>query len=275
MSRCSVAIDGRGRVRASRLMAATVAGQCVGCPCLFVRCRRVLRARVSRRADASVGASACRCRSRGRGPRDLIFDVKSEDPPPLEAVHEPLHRCALAGRMDLLMAVERRATPPDETSGVSAVRPRARASAAIASLSAITTGSDRGRPNRVPFARAAAMPALTRSTMSSRSYSASVANMFNISRPVDVDGSMPSEIDRTCTPRSRSRFTVFSTSIRSGRGGRLARRRRCRRLRRTRGLLHPGPLDRGLAPRGDIREDVALLHPGSNERIELQLRVLT
>jgi DNA-binding response OmpR family regulator len=32
---------------------------------------------------------------------DLIFDVKSEDPPPLEAVHEPLHRCALAGRMDL------------------------------------------------------------------------------------------------------------------------------------------------------------------------------
>ncbi len=40
-------------------------------------------------------------------------------------------------------------------------------------------------------------------------------------------------------------------------------------------LFHPGPLDRGLAPRGDIREDVALLHPGGNERVELQLRVLT
>lgn len=158
-------------------------GQCAGCPCLFVQCRRVLRARVSRRADASVGASACRCRSRGRGPRgDLIFDVKSEDPPPLEAVHRSLHRCAFAGRVSLLVALESRATPPHETSRI--------------------------------LRRAAAMPALTRSTMSSRSYSASVASMFRISRPVDVDGSMPSEIDGTFTPRSRSRFTVFSTSIR-------------------------------------------------------------
>lgn len=36
--------------------------------------------------------------------------------------------------------------------------------------------------------------------------------MFSISWPVDVVGSMPSESDRTCMPRSRSRFTVFSTS---------------------------------------------------------------
>lgn len=62
------------------------------------------------RADAALAGE-------GRE-RDLIFDVKSEDPPPLEAVHEPLHRCALAGRAGLPVAVERRATPPDETSGV-------------------------------------------------------------------------------------------------------------------------------------------------------------
>lgn len=42
----------------------------------------------------------------------------------------------------------------------------------------MTTGFDRGRPKRVPFAWAAAMPALTRSAMSSRSYSASVASAF-------------------------------------------------------------------------------------------------
>ncbi len=57
---------------------------------------------------------------------------------------------------------------------------------AIASLSAITAGSDNGQPNRVPFCFAAAMPALTRSRISSRSYSARVASMLNISRPAEV-----------------------------------------------------------------------------------------
>ena len=38
--------------------------------------------------------------------------------------------------------------------------------------------------------------------------------MFSTNRPVDVAGSIPSEMDRTCTPRSRSRFTVLRTSIR-------------------------------------------------------------
>ena len=37
--------------------------------------------------------------------------------------------------------------------------------------------------------------------------------MFSISRPVEVAGSMPSEMDRTWMPRSRSRVTVLSTSI--------------------------------------------------------------
>jgi len=81
------------------------------------------------------------------------------------------------------------------------------------SLSLITAGSLKGRPKRVPAARDAAMPALTRSTMSSRSYSARVASMFSISRPVDVVGSMPSEMDRTAIPESRRPLTVFSTSI--------------------------------------------------------------
>jgi hypothetical protein len=40
-------------------------------------------------------------------------------------------------------------------------------------------------------------------------------------------------------------------------------------------LLHPWPLDRGLAPGGDVGEDVAVLDTGGNERIELQLRILT
>lgn len=39
--------------------------------------------------------------------------------------------------------------------------------------------------------------------MSSRSYSASVAIRFNISRPVDVAGSIPSDTDRTPIPRYR------------------------------------------------------------------------
>jgi hypothetical protein len=56
------------------------------------------------------------------------------------------------------------------------------------------------------------MPALTRSTMSSRSYSARLASMPSISRPEVVAGSMPSEIERICTPRSRSIFTVLRTS---------------------------------------------------------------
>jgi hypothetical protein len=102
---------------------------------------------------------------------------------------------------------------PTSRAASSAVRPFERASEAIASLSAMTSGSDKGRPKRVPPCRAAAMPAFTRSTISSRSYSAKVASMFSIRRPDVVVGSIPSEMDLRCTPRSRSRFTVFKTSI--------------------------------------------------------------
>lgn len=81
------------------------------------------------------------------------------------------------------------------------------------SLSATTTGSDRGRPNLVPPFRAAVIPAFTRSVISSRSYSANVASMFSINRPEVVDGSIPSETLFNCTSRSRSSFTVLRTSM--------------------------------------------------------------
>jgi hypothetical protein len=48
------------------------------------------------------------------------------------------------------------------------------------------------------------MPALTRSVINSHSYSASAASMPSIIRPEDVSGSIPFEIDRTFTPRSRN-----------------------------------------------------------------------
>lgn len=118
------------------------------------------------------------------------------------------------------------------------------------------------------------MPALTRSTMSSSS--ASVASMFTISRSVDVEGSMPSEIERTCTPRPRSRFTVFRTSIRDRPSRSTRHTTTCIAvLGVVEELFQTGPLDRGLAFRGDVRDDVALLHPGSNERVKLQLRIPT
>ncbi|MDQ0801492.1 hypothetical protein QF050_003131 [Arthrobacter sp. SLBN-112] len=82
--------------------------------------------------------------------------------------------------------------------------------------------------------------AFTRSTISSRSYSAKVASMFSISSPDAVVGSIPSEVDLRYTPRSRSRFTVFCLG--SGR---------------------------------DVSENITLLHSGIDKRVELQLRVLT
>jgi hypothetical protein len=50
----------------------------------------------------------------------------------------------------------------------------------------------RGRPIRLPFARAAAIPERTRSRISSRSNSAMVAKMPKIRRPFAVDVSTPS-----------------------------------------------------------------------------------
>lgn len=63
---------------------------------------------------------------------------------------------------------------------------------------------------------------MTRSTINSRSYSARVASIFNISRPFEVAGSIPSETDRTATSRSRSRLTVLRKSIKD-RPGRSTR----------------------------------------------------
>ena len=39
-------------------------------------------------------------------------------------------------------------------------------------------------------------------------------------------------------------------------------------------LFHPGPLDRGPAAGGDVGEHVALLYPGLDQGVELQLRIL-
>ena len=86
---------------------------------------------------------------------------------------------------------------PTSAAASAAVRPFARAWAAMSSFSAIWAGSVLGRPKRTPLCRAAVMPALTRSMMSSRSYSARVASMFSNSRPVGVAGSMPSALDAT------------------------------------------------------------------------------
>jgi hypothetical protein len=150
------------------------------------------------------------------------------------------------------------------------------ASWAIASLSAITAGSDTGRPWRVPFCLAAAMPALTRSMISSRSYSARVASMFSISRPVEGAGSMPSEMDRTCMPRARSRVTVLSTSI-SDRPQAVdpPHHDGVALLGVVEELFHSGSLACSLATRSHGGEDVAFLHAGGDQRVQLQLGILT
>lgn len=151
-----------------------------------------------------------------------------------------------------------------------AVRPRPRASAAIASLSAITTGSDGGWPKRVPFARIAVMPALSRSAMSSRSYSAKVASISISAGPSTSTGDVVRDRPGLHTALSQQVHRVqhveqrTAKSVNSPHDDGVAD-----------GLLHPGPLDRGLAPRGDVREDVAPLHVGGDECVELQLRVLT
>ncbi len=54
-----------------------------------------------------------------------------------------------------------------------------------------------------------------------------------------------------------------------------ARRRPCPLLRVGEQLFHPRPLDRAPAPRSDVGEYVPFLHPRSDQRIELQLRILT
>ena len=61
-----------------------------------------------------------------------------------------------------------------------AALPAARAWLTNSNFCTIRAGSLSGRPNRVPDYRAAAIPALTRSTMSSRLHSAKVASMFSI-----------------------------------------------------------------------------------------------
>lgn len=87
-----------------------------------------------------------------------------------------IRRRALAERQGLLASVERRPVPPDQACRVLGVRLRARASPTMPSFSAITAGSERGRPKRIPFCFAAATPALTGSLMSSGSYSARAAS---------------------------------------------------------------------------------------------------
>lgn len=62
----------------------------------------------------------------------------------------------------------------------------------------------------MPEAFAAAMPTLTRSMISSCSYSAEVASMFSNKRPPVVAGSIPSWTERTAIPGSRGRLTVFN-----------------------------------------------------------------
>lgn len=131
---------------------------------------------------------------------------------------------------------------------------------AMAGLLAITAGSE----NRVPFCLATAMPAVTRSTISSRSYSTRVASMFNISRPVEVAESITSERDRAQVSRSRNSLTVFED---------VDQRPANRSAHTTmlspgsawaRSFFIPGPLGRRLIARGDVGEPVAVLHPGGN-----------
>ena len=101
---------------------------------------------------------------------------------------------------------------PRDVAASAALLPRARAAQTISSFSAMIFGSDSGRPYTVPAFRDAARPALTRSIIHSRSYSASVPSMFTIRRPVVVAGSIPSEIDCTAMFFSRSSSTVARTS---------------------------------------------------------------
>jgi hypothetical protein len=61
-----------------------------------------------------------------------------------------------------------------------------------------------GRPWRVPFARAFAMPARTRSEMSARSNSAIAEIMVNMALPIGDEVSICSVIEIKSTPRWRN-----------------------------------------------------------------------
>jgi len=112
----------------------------------------------------------------------------------------------------------------------------------------VRSGFAGGCPRGMPDSFAASILASTRSTMSSRSYSATVARVRIISRLADVAGSIPSR------------------SIRRGSAGVGPRR--------TRATSSCQMLDRSLASRRHVRERIVLLRADGTERIELQLRVL-
>ncbi|PWJ58140.1 hypothetical protein B0H03_1374 [Rathayibacter iranicus NCPPB 2253 = VKM Ac-1602] len=144
----------------------------------------------------------------------------------------------------------------------------------------MTARFDRSRPNRVPFARAAAMPALTRSTMSSlfvlrehvqhqptrrgRRVDAVRGRRVDAVRDrPDLHPALTQQVPRVQDVDQRPTEPVDSPDDDG-----------VPVLGVLEELLHPAPLDRGLAPRCHVREHVPFLHPRGRERVDLQLRVL-
>ena len=97
----------------------------------------------------------------------------------------------------LLVPVKRGSTPADQGRSLGCGLARRSSLAKKLELLRDEVGSLSGRSKRLPDWLAIAIPPLTPSIIRSRSYSATVARVFSINRPVDVAGSTPPEIDRT------------------------------------------------------------------------------
>ncbi len=176
---------------------------------------------------------------------------------------KPLHRCALAGRVGLLVAVERCATPPDEMSSVlsgATTRSRICGNGVLVRNHDDPTGGGRTGCRSLGRRNAGVDP----STMSSRSYSARVASMFRSAGP-------SSSTDR-CRPRSTGPAHPLAQQIH---GIQHVNQGAAKTIDspHDHGVASSAysrasssrSLDRGLLPEVNVREDVALLHPGGDE----------
>ena len=83
----------------------------------------------------------------------------------------------------------------------------------------------RGRPSRLPLARAAAMPDRMRSRISSRSNSAMLAKIPKMSRPFGVDVSTPSWSESNWMPSASNSPTASTSAADFAQSGHIGERR--------------------------------------------------
>lgn len=136
----------------------------------------------------------------------------------------------------------------------------------------MTSGSARGRPKRVPPCRAAAMPAFTRSTISSLGQGPEHVQHQAARRCCGINAVRNGPQVHAAFPQQVHRVQHIDQGpaepVHPPHHDRVTRLHMCKEL------LHPRTLNSGLASGGDVSENIALLHSGIDQRVELQLRVL-